>query len=117
VICRDGKAWNTNYLQKRHEESSSHKSLLEHFCIQQAASDTAQAADVPTEKYFSNNALHHLMASMASVAGKDVCPYPKAVYQNQHSLLGVGINWNLMEAKNEGDFAMSADEQAVAFIT
>jgi hypothetical protein len=56
------------------------------------------------------------MASMASVAGKDVRPYPEAAYQNPDSPPGVGINWNLMEANNEGDLAMSADERAVAFI-
>ncbi|KAJ7829889.1 hypothetical protein B0H14DRAFT_2593756 [Mycena olivaceomarginata] len=53
---------------------------------------------------------------MASVAGKDVRPYPEAAYQNPDSPPGVGINWNLMEANNEGDLAMSGDERAVAFI-
>ncbi|KAF7358543.1 hypothetical protein MVEN_00905200 [Mycena venus] len=50
------------------------------------------------------------------MAGEDVRPYPEAAYQNPDSPPGVGINWNLMEANNEGDFALSADERAVAFI-
>ncbi|KAJ7938880.1 hypothetical protein B0H13DRAFT_2301084 [Mycena leptocephala] len=52
------------------------------------------------------------------MAGGSTQAYPTGAHQDrpQSPPRGLGINWNLMEANNEGDLAMSADERAVAFI-
>jgi hypothetical protein len=76
------------------------------------------AANVPTEADIAQDGLRHLLSSLAR---GEVQPYPAAANQNilypdSPPRAGIGINWNLMEANNEGDLAMSADERAVAFI-
>ncbi|KAF7362836.1 hypothetical protein MVEN_00633400 [Mycena venus] len=118
VVCRDGIPRNSDSERKRHEQRASHKSLLEEFSTRQAASEAERAANVPTEADIAQDGLRHLLSSLAR---GEVQPYPAAANQNilhpdSPLRAGIGINWNLMEANNEGDLSMSADEQAVAFI-
>jgi hypothetical protein len=112
VICRDGIARNSEYLRKRHEQSINHRELLEVFRARQATSE-ARTADEISEKDVVGDGLRHLLASLA---GEGVQPYP--IYKDPESPPAprIGINWNLMEANNEGDLAMSAEERAVAAI-
>ncbi|KAK7032978.1 hypothetical protein R3P38DRAFT_3313080 [Favolaschia claudopus] len=109
VICKDGTQRTSDYLRRRHEQTDSHKALLEHL----HATPPAPPPDVASESPYVTDGLRNLLASLA---GRDVRPYPDAAYQNPASPPGVGINWNLMEANAEGELSMSADEQAVAFI-
>ncbi|KAJ7929641.1 hypothetical protein B0H13DRAFT_2228460 [Mycena leptocephala] len=54
------------------------------------------------------------------MAGDGALPYPATAYTNSESPPspppGPRINWNLMEANDEGNLAMSADDRSVAFI-
>ncbi|KAK7007081.1 hypothetical protein R3P38DRAFT_3325555 [Favolaschia claudopus] len=113
-VCRDGTFHQTDYHRRRHEQSSTHQKLLAHNLEdQRAAAERASASQAPTGSQFAEDALRNLLASLA---GPSARPYPAAAYENPDSPPGVGINWNLMEANNEGELSMSADEQAVASI-
>ncbi|KAK7027831.1 hypothetical protein R3P38DRAFT_3315357 [Favolaschia claudopus] len=113
LICRDGVSHQTDYNRRRHEQTSTHRTHLED------ALDSAQRAtqpaftNLPTESQVSEDALRNLLASLS---GPGIRPYPETAYEHPESPPGVGINWNLMEINNEGELAMSADEQAVALI-
>ncbi|KAK6997382.1 hypothetical protein R3P38DRAFT_3416225 [Favolaschia claudopus] len=112
LICRDGVSHQTDYNRRRHEQTSTHRIHLDDALETQRATQPA-FTNPPTESKVSEDALRHLLASLS---GPGVRPYPESAYQHPESPPGVGINWNLMEINNEGELAMSADEQAVALI-
>ncbi|KAK6985105.1 hypothetical protein R3P38DRAFT_2805837 [Favolaschia claudopus] len=114
TICRDGKSHQTDYHRRRHEQTASHQNLLADFLeAAPTTTDTPHNNQPPTDSELAEDGLRNLLASLA---GSGTLPYPAASYENPESPPGVGINWNLMEIHNEGNLAMSADEQAVALI-
>jgi hypothetical protein len=60
-----------------------------------------------------DDALRHLLSSLT---GGVVGPYPVAERNNSPSP-DFGIDWNMMEANNEGNLSLSADQEAVASLS
>ncbi|KAJ7157732.1 hypothetical protein C8R46DRAFT_1355172 [Mycena filopes] len=110
TICNDGRPRH-DYNRRRHEDTDAHKNHMAHLS-ESAAGSTEPDLPAPQDKQIPDDALRHLLSALT---GGSVPPYPEASADSPppHS----GINWNLMEANGEGDFAMSADQQAVASIS
>ncbi|KAJ7145018.1 hypothetical protein C8R46DRAFT_1232351 [Mycena filopes] len=74
---------------------------------------TIPAGPSVTEADIADAGIRNLLSSLT---GGVIAPYPAAVRDNSPAP-DFGIDWNLMEANNEGNLAPSADQQAVAAIS
>lgn len=114
-VCEDAKP-RLQYNCVRHEGSGAHKNNLLRFRSRQAeaavAAQPAAREQRPLDAAISDDGIRHLLSSLT---GGAVAPYPLAA-RNNSPPPDIGLNWNLMEANNEGNLSLSADQQAVAQI-
>lgn len=111
TLCHDGRA-HSLYHRTRHEQSGTHDANLKHFLSTQANAEPEPAQPQAQDKEIADDALRHLLSALT---GGTVAPYPEAA-RNDSPPPDIGINWHLMEANDEGNLSLSADQQAVASI-
>ncbi|KAJ6594963.1 hypothetical protein B0H10DRAFT_1960571 [Mycena sp. CBHHK59/15] len=89
-----------------------HLANLAHF-RSQAPPEQAHPVNTPSNKDIINDATHHLLAALS---GRASVPYLEEARHNSPPL-DIGIDWHLMEARDEGHLSMSAEQQAVTLIS
>ncbi|KAF8192221.1 hypothetical protein K438DRAFT_1762221 [Mycena galopus ATCC 62051] len=110
-VCQDGRQRNDYHLA-RHENTSSHQANLAHFHFQLQGPVQQPEQAQPQDGHIPDDALRSLLSSLT---GGVTAPYPEAA-RNGSPPPRSGIDWNLMEANDEGHLSFSAEQQAVASI-
>ncbi|KAK6992397.1 hypothetical protein R3P38DRAFT_2570511 [Favolaschia claudopus] len=112
-VCRDGRQ-RLEYNCSRHE-TSAHQNNLQLF--RRSSESHLAASSTPAPDTFVQNqnivsdGLRNLLSSMT---GGIVPPYSSSAQNENSGSSSPGIDWHLMEANDDGNLSLSADQQAVA---
>ncbi|KAK7029116.1 hypothetical protein R3P38DRAFT_2524834 [Favolaschia claudopus] len=114
-VCRDGRP-RLEYNCSRHEDSGTHQNNLRHFrrsSQNEFAASSPLAPDISAQNQsIIDDGLRNLLSSLT---GGTIPPYSSSAQsRNSESSLPTGIDWNLMEAHDDGNLSSSGDKQAVA---
>ncbi|KAK7015952.1 hypothetical protein R3P38DRAFT_3203654 [Favolaschia claudopus] len=113
-VCQDGRQ-RLEYNCSRHETTVTHQDNLQRFRRSSeshlAASSTPASETFVQNQNIVNDGLRNLLSSMT---GGIVPPYSSSAQSENSASSSLGIDWHLMEANDDGNLSLSADQQAVA---
>ncbi|KAK7037199.1 hypothetical protein R3P38DRAFT_3481335 [Favolaschia claudopus] len=102
-VCQDGRQ-RLEYNCSRHETTVTHQDNLQRF------RRSSEKTFVQNQNIV-NDGLRNLLSSMT---GGIVPPYSSSAQSENSASSSLGIDWHLMEANDDGNLSLSADQQAVA---